>query len=183
MCSRIPIAVLILLLSAGACADDRDDNDNGRPGFLLMAGAGVSAEQSPYVGGSASVEALPWVFALAGPFYVRGPALGAYLYGGDELRISAGISLELADTHRGDSPQIADLPELDDALLAEIEASYEADWGELGLSLAADVSGAHDGYLAGLAYRLSLAAESPAGGRCSATGRSRAASSEPLRRS
>ena len=159
MRSRIPIAGLLLLLSTGTYADDRDDNDNGRPGFLLVAGAGVSAKQSPYVGGSARVEVLPRVFALAGPFYVRGPALGVYLYGGDDLRISAGISLDLADAHRGDGSQLADMPELDDVLLAEIEASYEADWGELGLSFAADVSGTHDGYLAGLAYRLSLEAD------------------------
>ena len=33
-----------------------------------------------------------------------------------------------------------------------IEASYEADWGELDLSLAADVSGTHDGFLAGFSY-------------------------------
>ena len=66
------------------------------------------------------------------------------------MSVSAGISLDLADTHRGDSPQLADMAELDDVVLGEVEVSYEADWGELGLSLAADVRGTHDGYVAGL---------------------------------
>ena len=152
MRSRILIGALALLLSTGVFADDRDDDDNDGPGFLLAAGAGVRVEQSPYVGGDASVEVLPLLFVQMGRFYLRGPTLGVYLYGGDDLSVSAGISLDLADTRRGDSPQLADMAELDDVLLGEIEVSYEADWGELDLELAADISGTHDGYLAGLSY-------------------------------
>ena len=44
------------------------------------------------------------------------------------------------------------MSKLDDVWLGEVEVSYEAEWGELGLSLAADVSGTHDGYLAGFSY-------------------------------
>ena len=151
MRTRILIGALTLLLSTGVFADERDDDhDNDNPGFLLAVGASVSVEQSPYVDGDDSVEVLPRLFVQMGRFYLRGPALGVHLYGGDDLSVSAGISLDLADTHRGDSPQLADMSELDDVLLGEIEVSYEAGWGELELSLAADISGTHDGYVAGL---------------------------------
>ena len=152
MPSRIAIGAFALVLSTGVYADDRDDDDNDGSWFRLAAGASVSVEQSPYLGGDDSVEVLPRLFVRMGRFYLRGPALGVYLYGGDDLSVSAGISLDLADTHRGDSPQLSDMAELDDVLLGEIDVSYETDWGELDLSLAADMSGTHDGYLAGLAY-------------------------------
>ena len=152
MPTRILIATLVLILSTGVHADDRDDDDdNDGSWFRLAAGAGVSVEQSPYVGGKDSVEVLPLLFVQMGRFYLRGPTLGAYIHDGDDLSVSAGISLDLADT-RGDSPQLADMAELDDVLLGEVEVSYEADWGELGFSLAADLSGTHDGYLAGFSY-------------------------------
>ena len=152
MRTRILIGTLTLLLSIPVHADDHGDDDDDDSRIRLAAGAGVSVGQSPYVGAKDSVEVLPRFFAQVGRFYLRGPALGVYLYGSDDLRVSAGISLDLADTHRGDSPQLADMPELDDVVLGGIELSYETDWGELELSLAADVSGTHDGYLAGLSY-------------------------------
>ena len=153
MPTRILIGTLVLILSTGVHADDRDDDDdNDGSRFRLAVGAGVSVEQSPYVGGKDSVEVLPLLFVQMGRFYLRGPTLGVDLYGGDDLSVSAGISLDLADTNRGDSPQLADMTEVDDVVLGEVEASYEAEWGELGFSLAADISGTHDGYLAGFSY-------------------------------
>ena len=152
MPTRILIGTLVLILSTAVHADDRDDDDDDGSRFRLAAGAGVSVEQSPYLGGKDSVELVPVLFVQMGRFYLRGPTLGAELYDGDDLSVSAGISLDFADTHRGDSPQLADMSKLDDVWLGEVEVSYEADWGELGLSLAADVSGTHDGYLAGFSY-------------------------------
>lgn len=157
MPSRVAIGALTLVLSAGVCADDRDDaDDNDGSRFRAAAGASVSVEHSPYVGGDNGVEILPRWFVQMGRLFLRGPALGVYLYGGDDLSVSAGISLELADTHRGGSPQLADMTEVDDVLLGEVEVSYEADWGELDLSLAVDVSGTHDGFLVGLSYSYPL---------------------------
>ena len=153
MRTRILIGTLVLILSTGVHADDRDDDDdNDGSWFHLGVGAGVSVEQSPYVGGKDSVEVLPVLFVQMGRFYLHGPTLGVDLHDGDDLSVSAGISLDFADTHRGDSPQLADMAELDDVVLGEVEVSYEAEWGELGFSLAADLSGTHDGYLAGLSY-------------------------------
>lgn len=153
MRSRMPVGALVLILSTGVHADARDDDDDDDGSrFRLAAGAGVSFEQSPYAGGKDSVEVLPRLLVQVGRFYLRGPTLGVYLYGGDDLSVSAGISLDLADTHRGGSPQLADMAELDDVLLGEIEMSYEADWGELALSLAADIGATHDGYIAELSY-------------------------------
>ena len=150
MPTRILIGTLVLILSTAVHADDRYDDDNDGSWFHLAAGAGVSVEQSPYLGGKDSAEVLPVLFVQMGRFYLRGPTLGVELHDGDDLSVSAGISLDLADTHRGDSPQLADMADLDDVLLGEIEVSYEADWGELDLSLAADISGTHDGFLADL---------------------------------
>ena len=153
MPSRATIGALTLILSTGVYADDQDDDDDHDGSWFRGAvGANVSVEQSPYVGGDDGAEILPRLFVRMGRFYLRGPALGVYLYGGDDLSVSAGISLDLADTHRGDSPQLADMTEVDDVLLGEVEVSYEAAWGELDLSLAADISGTHDGYVAGLSY-------------------------------
>ena len=152
MPTRILIGTLVLILSASVHADDwDDDDDNDGSRFFFAAGGGLSVEQSPYVGGKDGVEVLPVLFAQLGRFYLRGPTLGAELYDGDDLSVSAGISLDLADS-RDDSPQLADMSKLDDVWLGEVEVSYEADWGELGVSLAADVSGTHDGFLAGLSY-------------------------------
>ena len=156
MRTGIPIGALILLLSTGVCADDRDDDGDDDSLFRLAAGASVSVEQSPYVGGDDRVEVWPLLFLQMGRFYLRGPALGVYLYGGGDLSVSAGISLDLVDTHRGDSLQLADMPELDDVLFGEVEVSYAADRGELGLSLAADIGGTHDGYVTGVSYGYAL---------------------------
>ena len=118
MPTRILIATLVLILSTGVHADDHDhddddDNDDDGSGFFFAVGGGLSVEQSPYVGGKDGAEVLPVLFVQIGRFYLRGPALGVDLYDGDELSVSAGISLDLADT-RGDSPQLADMAELDE---------------------------------------------------------------------
>lgn len=153
MHTRLLVGALTLIVAVGVHADDRDDDgDDDGSRFRLAVGAGASVEQSLYVGGKDSVEILPLLFVQVDRFFLRGSTLGAYLYDGDDLSVSAGISLDLADTHRGDSPQLADMAGLDDVWLGEIEVSYETDWGELDLSLAADISGTHDGYLAGLSY-------------------------------
>ena len=151
MPTRILIGTLVLILSAGVHADDWDDDDNDGSRFHLAVGAGVSVEQSAYVGGKDGAEVLPVLFAQVGRFYLRGPTLGVDLLDGENLSVSAGISLDLADS-RDDSPQLADMAKLHDVWLGEVEASYEADWGEVGFSLAADVSGTHDGFLAGFSY-------------------------------
>ena len=46
----------------------------------------------------------------------------------------------------------------ENGLLGEFVASYDTGWGELDFRAAADISGRHDGYLAGLAYGYPLAA-------------------------
>ena len=107
---RVTIGALTPILPTGVDADDRhDDDDNDGSRFRVAAGASAPDEQSPYVGGDDSVEVLPRLFVQMGHFYLRGLALGVYPYGSDDLSVSAGISLDLADTHRGDSPQLADI--------------------------------------------------------------------------
>ena len=146
-----------MVLSAVVHADDRNDDEDDRgPQSYLAAGARVSVEQSVYAGGKERVLLLPLVFAQWGPVYLRGPALGSYLYAGDQWRVSAGVALDLRDTRRGESPELADMAELDNVLLGEVEASRHADWGELNFSFAADIGADHDGHLAGLSYAYPL---------------------------
>ena len=109
-------------------------------------------EQSLYSGGENGVEPLPLLLVQLGPVYVRGTRFGTYVYGRDGVTVAAGIALDLRDTDRGDSPQLADMAKLDTVVLGELRLAREAEWGELDLSLAADVSGEHGGYLADLFF-------------------------------
>ena len=151
MRTRRFIGVLAALLAAAAHAGESDDAAAG-PQLRIAAGAEVTSEQSVYVQGDAVVTVLPGVYALWGRFYVRGPALGVYLLGGGDWTVSTGIALELVDADRGGGPQLADMEELDHVVLGELAVTYQSGWGELDFRLAADVSGRHDGYLAGLSY-------------------------------
>ena len=156
MRARTLLGALAAVLSAAAHAGESGDAAAG-PQFRIAAGAEVTSEQSLYVQGGAVVTVLPGVYALWGRVYVRGPALGVYLLGGGDWTVSTGIFLELEDADRGDSPRLADMAELKDGLLGELVASYDTGWGELDFRAAADISGRHDGYLAGLAYGYPLA--------------------------
>ena len=156
--TRILVGVFAALIFSGVHADDRDDDERDLPQFRIFAGAMLSTEQSLYRGGENRAQVLPQLFIGWGRLYVRGPAIGAFLYGDDAWLVSTGIRLDLADTERGKSPQLADMVDLDLVLLGELAVSHEAEWGELELSLAADVSGNHDGYLAGLSFSVPLEA-------------------------
>ena len=132
MRTRTLIGALAAVLSAAAHGGERGDAAAG-PQFRIAAGAEVTSEQSVYVQGGAVVTVLPGLYALWGRFYVRGPALGVYLLGGGDWTVSTGIFLDLEDTDRGDSPQLADMTELENGLLGEFVASYDTGWGRAGL--------------------------------------------------
>ena len=149
------VGTLGMLLSVGAFADDREGGDDAGPPAFFAAGAMASTERSLYLGGDDRVRILPLVIAQIGPFYLRGPSFGLYVYARDGLTVATGISLDLRDTDRGDSPRLADMDKLDRPVLGEIAASYDADWGGASFTLGADISGSHDGYLARLAWRTS----------------------------
>ena len=151
------VGTLAMLLSAGAFADDREGDAGDGPPVYVAAGGMAYAERSLYLGGDDRVTLLPLVIAQLGPVYLRGPSLGLYVYARDGLTVATGISLDLRDTDRGDSPQLSDMAELDRAVLGELKASFDADWGDVSLSFAADISGAHDGCIARLAWHTSHA--------------------------
>ena len=150
--TRTTLAAVATLLSTGVGADDRDDGDNDGPRTQVAVGAKVSAEQSPYVDGDVGFEILPQLLVQWGPVYLRGPSLGVYVHAGDDCNASTGIALDLRDTDRGDSPQLADMADLDKPLLGEFRVSCQTDGGELDVSFAADISGKHDGYMAGFSF-------------------------------
>ena len=151
MRKQLVLGAMALLLSAGVYAEGDGDGRDDRQLFLA-AGATLAMEQSLYLDGDDGVELLPLWYVQLGPVFLRGPAIGSYLYAGDGLTVSAAISLDLRDTSRGDSRRLSNMVELDQAVLGELEVSREVAWGELGFSFAADISGTHDGYLVGLSY-------------------------------
>ena len=152
MRNRLLIGTLAMLLSVGAIADAREGGVEDGPPVYVAAGGMLFVERSLYSGGDDRVTLLPLVIAQLGPVYLRGPSLGLYVYARERLTVATGISLDLRDTDRGDSPQLADMAELDRAVLGELKASFDADWGDVSLSFAADISGAHDGWIARLAW-------------------------------
>ena len=153
MLTRTLIGALAVLLPCAAFADDRKGGDDSGPPVYFAAGGMVFVERSLYLGGEDRVTLLPLVIAQLGPVYIRGPSLGLYVYARERLTVATGISLDLRDTDRGDSPPLADMAELDRAVLGELKASFDGDWGDVSFSLAADISGAHDGWIARLAWR------------------------------
>ena len=156
MGARMFLGALAALLSVGTLADDRAGGDDSGPPVYFAAGAMASVERSLYVGGDDRVVLLPLAIAQLGPVYLRGPSLGLYVYARDGLTVATGFSLDLTDTDRGDSRRLADMVELDRAVLGGLEVSYDADWGGVSLSVATDVSGAHDGFFVRIDGRRSL---------------------------
>ena len=152
MLTRTLIGALAVLLPCAAFADDRKGGDDSGPPVYFAAGGMGFVERSLYLGGDDRVTLLPLVIAQLGPVYLRGPSLGLYVYARERLTVATGISLDLRDTDRGDSPQLADMAELERAVLGELKASFDADWGDVSLSFATDISGAHDGWIARLAW-------------------------------
>ena len=150
---RLLLGALIALLPLCALAGDRDGDAADGPPFFFAAGAMMATERSVYLGGDDRVLLLPLAIAQLGPVYLRGPAFGVFVYARGGVRVATGIALDLTDTDRGDSPQLADMADLDRPVFGEVAASFGADWGEASLSFGADVSGAHDGYVGSLAWR------------------------------
>ena len=153
MRTRLLLAAIGLALSANVSAG-ASDGGGDRSGHRLHVTAGVSAStgQSPYPADDSGVRFRPWFSLRWGLVYFHGRSLGALVHKDDDWTVRAGVYLDGRDTDRGGSSQASDMAELDRAVLGEVDASHNADWGTLGFAFAADVSGTHDGYLAGLSY-------------------------------
>ncbi|GAA6152273.1 MipA/OmpV family protein [Pseudoteredinibacter isoporae] len=134
----------------GASAQEDDYDDEGRE-FAL--GIMVANDQSLYVGGKDEVQPFPFIQARWGNFYFQGPSLGYVLYEDNAWSLTSSLSLEgIGDSDRDKSRLLSDMPDFDSVVMGEIGVSHEADWGELSFSVGGDISGAHDGYTAELAY-------------------------------
>lgn len=143
---------LVVVLSTVTLADDQDDDDEGGIEFAIGLVAGY--EQSIYVGGDNQFQLQPDLYARWGRYFFEEGALGAYIHEDDSWSVSASLSLEgiFEDKDRDDSDELSDMEELDTLVMGQIGVEYGADWGEVELSLRADVSGAHDGYEAEIEY-------------------------------
>lgn len=149
---RLVVGSFALIYCTGVLAQDWDDDDDG-PDYKYAAGIFVEGEQSLYLGGDDQVQVFPYLSARWGRFFFEGGSLGAYIYEDNNWSVTGGISLDgIGDDDRDDSDALADMVKLDLVILGQFEVGYEADWGQIDLTVGADISNAHDGYQAELSY-------------------------------
>lgn len=148
--SQFATAIFLSVLTFGVAAQDDDhDDDDGNYAIGLM----LASDQSIYVGGDDEVQPFPYIQASWGDLYFEGGSVGYYLFENDNWTIKTSLSLEgLGDDNRDDSVILADMGDFDQVFLGQVELEYEAEWGELGLTLGADASGTYDGYVAEIEY-------------------------------
>jgi outer membrane scaffolding protein for murein synthesis (MipA/OmpV family) len=132
-------------------SDDEDDDDGDEYKYGL--GAFVMAQASIFAGGQDEVEVYPWFQAEWGRFFVNGPALGVLVQETDNWGVLASLELDFTgDTDRGDSPELSDMNELNEAVLASIQVYYETDLGEIDFTIGSDIGVGHKGYIASFSY-------------------------------
>lgn len=144
----------ITIFSIGVLAQDHsDEDDNDESEYKYALGLVAFQDQSLYLGGDDEIEVFPYIEARWGRFFFEGTSLGVDLYEDNGLSINASISPEgVGDTDRDGSRRLNDMEDFDTVINGQFEISYEADWGEIGMSLGADISSTHDGYKAELSY-------------------------------
>jgi outer membrane protein len=144
------LGLCIATVSNATFADDRDDDGDE---YNYGLGPFVMAQASIFAGGKDEVELYPWFQAEWGRFFVNGPALGVLVQERDNWGVSASIELDFTgDTDRGDSPQLSDMNELNEAVLASIQMFYEADFGGIDFTIGSDIGVGHKGYMASFSY-------------------------------
>ncbi len=152
---QLLVGSVVMLLAVGVHASDgsEDDGDHDEEGVSFILGLGASNETSIYEDADDGLEVLPFFGIEWGRYFLLGPRMGAYLYGDEQWSFALSIGLdEAGDLDRGDGSELDDMEDLDNVISGQIEAGYEAEWGEIELTLASDISGKHDGYRVGLAY-------------------------------
>lgn len=148
-------AALIALLPALSCSVAANQA-NGQPpeqqSNTMLGLLGLSSN-SIYLEGEDKTRLIPFFAGRWGNVYLEGASLGYILAESQRSTFSASIELDSAFVdERDDSPALADMRELDSAFSAALSYQYEFEHGELGISVAADVSGSHDGYKLSASY-------------------------------
>lgn len=113
-------------------------------------GLGVSARQSPFVGGDADVGAT-WTTPDREGFDIKGATWSFNKTDNRQLYVGAG--LDEWDHERGDSPQLQDMNKLDRAINLKLGAAWKLPSGVVNAEVAKDVA-AHEGTQAHLRYTL-----------------------------
>lgn len=135
------------ILANPSTGESAEEQSNTMIGLL-----GLSSN-SIYVEGEDKTRLIPFFAGRWGNIYLEGASLGYILAETESSSFSTAIELDSAFVdERDDSPALADMRELDSAFSASLNYQYEFDYGELGLSVAADVSGTHDGYKLSASY-------------------------------
>lgn len=130
-----------------------NSGDDGGDEYKYGFGAVVMAQASIFTGGKNEFEVYPWIQAEWGRFFVNGPSLGFLLQERDNLGISVTIEFDFTeDADRGDSQQLSDMNDLNEAVLASIQLFYDIDRGELDFTIGSDIGVGHEGYMASFSY-------------------------------
>lgn len=142
------LGLCVATASNATFATERDDDE-----YKYGLGAFVMAQASIFAGGKDEVEVYPWIHADWGRFFFNGPSLGVLVQERDNWGVSASIELDFTgDTDRGDSQQLSDMNDLNEAVLVSIQTFYETDWGEIDFTIGFDIGFGHEGYMASFSY-------------------------------
>lgn len=134
---------LLLLMPSAAFADV----ESLLPSDL---GLGVSAKQSPFVGGDTDVGAA-WTTPDREGFDITGATWSFSKT--DKQQVYVGAGLDEWDHERGDSPQLKDMSKLDRAINLKLGTAWKLPSGVINAEVAKDVA-AHKGAQAHLRYTM-----------------------------
>jgi MipA family protein len=150
---KVLLGLCIAVVSNATFANDDDNDDDEGDEYKYGLGAFFMAQASIFAGGKDELEVYPWFEAEWGRLSLSGPSLGFLVHEGDNWGVAAAVELDFSgDTDRGDSQQLSDMNDLNEAVLASLQMFYEADWGEMEFTIGSDIGVGHKGYLANIGY-------------------------------
>lgn len=147
--------VLVTVLALGSTSVYATDKQlqGGEEAGNMVVGALVASSKSIYVGGEDKTRLLPFISGEWGAVYLQGASLGYKWAESKQATLSTSLELDgLFSQDRDDSPELQDMKEVGNVFMAALNYDYRTDFGEFGLSLAADLGGEHKGYKAKLSY-------------------------------
>ncbi|MCV6588273.1 MAG: MipA/OmpV family protein [Marinobacterium sp.] len=141
---------LALLAAAGmssvVLADSHSGPDNNPNAWQISLGAGVGIERSPYIGVGTETGFMPMLSVEKGPFYFHGTELGIDLLDSELATLTLLGHYRMEGFDASDSLELNGMQDRDGAFELGARAAAYTDFGELSLTVLADVSDEHDGY-------------------------------------
>ena len=138
-------ATLASALMVSATAQSAESNSNADE-WQFALGAGISTERSPYKGVGTDTDFLPLLAVEKGPFYFFGTELGYNVVESDEFGLTLLANYRGEGYDASDSRDLRGMADRDGAFELGARGEMYTDFGDLSLTVLADVSDKHDGY-------------------------------------